>query len=177
MACAVCGRDGVYAQNMARTMTYCSRECHAKAIASGLDDRERWLSSPAYREVADRSASEESERVVGCGAARGFVVVIHVLKCWRGPFEEIALGAKPFEVRSVDRSYEAGDVLHLLEMEVGGHVGTGRAQNVQVTYCFRPDAHPEFYGGNRSRLVVMAIRRLGEVFAVDWRRALARRDA
>lgn len=64
MSCAVCGGAGAYCENMARTLTYCSRECHGKAIDSGLDDRARWLHDPNYRALADRSAIEVGKQVV-----------------------------------------------------------------------------------------------------------------
>lgn len=51
---------------------------------------------------------------------------VHTLKTWPGPFQEVWLGLKPFELRYDDRSFHVGDVLRLEEFHP--HVGlTGRA--------------------------------------------------
>lgn len=41
----------------------------------------------------------------------------HVLKTWRAPFDGVWTGAKPYEFRQNDRSYQVGDVLYLCEWD------------------------------------------------------------
>lgn len=87
--------------------------------------------------------------------------MIHELKCWPENFEEIRIGAKPFEVRRDDRPYEAGHVLRLREFEAHANEFTGRVQDVLVTYIMRPHAAPPGYGyGEMPSIVIMAIKKL-----------------
>lgn len=49
----------------------------------------------------------------------------HDLKTWPGPFQDMWLGLKDFEVRLDDRDYQVGDGVNLLEYHP--HIGeTGR---------------------------------------------------
>ena len=60
----------------------------------------------------------------------------HELKCWPGPFQEVWLGLKTFEVRKDDRNYQVGDGVKLKEFVPGAWNGeyTGREiWNLRIT--------------------------------------------
>jgi len=59
--------------------------------------------------------------------------MIHDLKCWIDPFEEIRSGKKKFEYRLNDRNYEVGDELHLNEWDPVLKKYTGRYVYKRVT--------------------------------------------
>ena len=61
----------------------------------------------------------------------------HELKCWRPYFDDVASGAKSFELRRDDRGFKVGDWLTLHETERATDAYTGRAVDVVVTYILR----------------------------------------
>jgi ParB family chromosome partitioning protein len=63
--------------------------------------------------------------------------MIHDLKCWIDPFEEIINGKKKFEFRLNDRNYEVGDELHLNEWDPILKKYTGRSTYQEVTSILR----------------------------------------
>lgn len=66
--------------------------------------------------------------------------MIHQLKTLSEYFEAVASGAKPFEVRLNDRSFQAGDLLALNEIRNNGAY-TGRHCLVEVTYVLTDKAY------------------------------------
>ena len=58
----------------------------------------------------------------------------HALKCWPTEFQAIVEGRKRFEWRSVDRDYQVGDLLRLMEWDPVFSAYTGAWLMVQVTY-------------------------------------------
>ena len=89
--------------------------------------------------------------------------MIHRLKIWPEPFEELRLGAKTFEVRREDRQgqrFEGGDVLRLQEWDPN-RGPTGRTLDVQVTSTLRLYDTPPAWNINCGMVVVMAVRPLG----------------
>lgn len=58
----------------------------------------------------------------------------HCLKVWREYFDDIQSGAKPFELRRNDRSFEVGDTLVLEEWDAAAESYTGRRVVRGVTY-------------------------------------------
>ena len=69
----------------------------------------------------------------------------HELKTWPAPFQAMALGLKPFELRKDDRGYRVSDLLVLKEWDPqaadnGGseeHGYTGRSIRARITYVTR----------------------------------------
>lgn len=65
----------------------------------------------------------------------------HVLKCWPGPFNAVAAGAKQFEFRRDDRGFEVGDPTPGPICTLSGHHlprgYTGRNLVRRVTYVLR----------------------------------------
>ena len=60
----------------------------------------------------------------------------HVLKCDPGPFRDVQLGLKNFEVRFNDRDYKVGDHLTLVEHHV--HVGAiGGEIECKISYILQ----------------------------------------
>lgn len=93
--------------------------------------------------------------------------MIHELKCWPEPFEEIRLGVKTYEVRHEDgmKRFNAGDVLRLREWDP--HRGYTRRQlDVVVRHMLRLYETPSQWQ-IRGPGVVMAIERLNGK-AVEW---------
>lgn len=43
--------------------------------------------------------------------------MIHVIKCWSAPFDDILTGEKRHEIRVNDRDYKKGDVVVMLEYD------------------------------------------------------------
>lgn len=58
----------------------------------------------------------------------------HHLKTWPRFYENVASGAKTFEIRKDDRDFNAGDVLVLQEYEPDAKAYTGRECAVRVTF-------------------------------------------
>lgn len=62
-------------------------------------------------------------------------------KCWPGPFEEIRLGTKTFDVRAHDSGLltdaRAGDIIRFREWDDHIHAYTGRQIEAQITYQLR----------------------------------------
>lgn len=59
--------------------------------------------------------------------------MIHELKTWPGPFQDMTLGLKEFEVRKNDRNYQPGEILLLKEWHP--HTGyTGREIEAHIKY-------------------------------------------
>ena len=63
--------------------------------------------------------------------------MIHKLKCWIEPFEEIISGNKTFEFGVNDCNYEVGDELHLSEWDPVLKKYTGKLTYQEVTYILR----------------------------------------
>lgn len=63
--------------------------------------------------------------------------MIHELKCWNEPFEEIISGKKKFEFRLNDRNYNVGDELQLNEWDPVRQKYTGRVTYQVVTSILR----------------------------------------
>lgn len=40
---------------------------------------------------------------------------VHELKTWPGPYDDVAMGRKRFEMRKFDRGYQSGDIVILRE--------------------------------------------------------------
>lgn len=59
--------------------------------------------------------------------------MIHRLKTFNEYFQKIKSGEKTFEVRVNDRNFKIGDILELVEINVGG-VMTGEEIKANVTY-------------------------------------------
>ena len=82
--------------------------------------------------------------------------MIHELKCWPGPFQDMNEGRKRHEIRVDDRGFQVGDVLHLREwvphssLYPGSYTGADLRR--RVTYISRG---PEW--GLPSGLVVMSV--------------------
>ena len=62
--------------------------------------------------------------------------VIHELKCWLEYFQDIVDGNKPFEIRTNDRDYQGGDLLHLREWDPKTEKYTGRWISVRVNRVY-----------------------------------------
>ena len=60
----------------------------------------------------------------------------HRLKTWMPYFEDVASGAKPFEVRRDDRGFQLGDSVRLIEVSStpGDLIRTGREAEYEITY-------------------------------------------
>lgn len=58
----------------------------------------------------------------------------HTLKTINPYFEELWIGAKKFEVRKDDRSFQVGDTLILREYDPTNDTYSGRVINAEVTY-------------------------------------------
>lgn len=72
---------------------------------------------------------------VDLGSAHRRGAEVHELKCWPEFFGAIARGEKRHDLRrATDREFHVGDMLRLLEFDVGSQSYTGRAQTVEVTY-------------------------------------------
>ena len=61
----------------------------------------------------------------------------HELKCWPGPFKEIAEGRKNFEYRVNDREFEIGDILTLREFDPKTSLYTGYQISRPVNYILK----------------------------------------
>lgn len=59
---------------------------------------------------------------------------VHFLKTWPEPFEAVASGVKPFEIRRNDRHYRVGDLLVLREYDLGTETYSGQHVARLVTY-------------------------------------------
>lgn len=59
--------------------------------------------------------------------------MMHELKCWPGPFQEIWDQRKRFEVRKNDRNFKVGELLHLREWGPETKRYTGRYVVAMVT--------------------------------------------
>jgi hypothetical protein len=62
---------------------------------------------------------------------------VHQLKCWPAYFQAVASGAKPFEVRRMDRDYQVGHLLLLCEWDPMEQRYSTRRCTVQVTYLLQ----------------------------------------
>ena len=88
---------------------------------------------------------------------------IHELKTWPVYYRAILSGEKTFEIRYDDRSYEQGDLLHLMEwspfgtLESGRGDYTGRHLCVKVIFVLRDGP------GLLPNWVAMSIRRVNAV--------------
>ena len=61
--------------------------------------------------------------------------MIHNLKTWPEYYEQVAIGAKTFEIRrTADRIFKVGDTLNLQEYDPDEKLYTGRKMRVIVTY-------------------------------------------
>lgn len=61
---------------------------------------------------------------------------IHTLKCDPGPFRDVQLGLKEFEVRYNDRDYKVGDTITLIEHHC--HVGEiGGISEARIKYILQ----------------------------------------
>lgn len=88
--------------------------------------------------------------------------MIHKLKIWPEPFEEIRLGVKLYEVRNgvvAQRVFRGGDVLLLEEWNPSTTSYTGRSQYVEVQQALQLWETPEQWG-IRANLTVLQIRRI-----------------
>lgn len=70
--------------------------------------------------------------IVSVGAAGPRVK--HVLKSWVGLYEPLASGAKPFDLRVMDRDYQVGDICEINEWQPRTRTFTGRKVLVEITY-------------------------------------------
>ena len=66
--------------------------------------------------------------------------MIHELKTWPEPFEAIASGAKPYEVRKHDRPFAVGDMLWLREWDPDLQGYIGPSLHRRVTCITKPGA-------------------------------------
>ena len=78
----------------------------------------------------------------------------HDLKTWPAMFRAVALGYKTHEIRTNDRGFAVGDVLHLREWVPAVEGYTGNSYAVEVTYIT-----PGGEWGISDSLCVMSIRR------------------
>lgn len=78
--------------------------------------------------------------------------MVHDVKCWVEPFQEIKAGRKRHEIRKNDRSYKVGDFLRLREWDPEKAVYTGAMVEVYVTYMSSGGSF-----GLPDNLVVMSI--------------------
>lgn len=60
--------------------------------------------------------------------------MIHTLKTWPKYLDLIGTGEKTFEVRRNDRNFQIGDILHLVEFEIGKHIESPRQIIAKVSY-------------------------------------------
>jgi hypothetical protein len=60
--------------------------------------------------------------------------MVHELKCWPEPFEAVAQGRKPYEVRKFDRDFRVGDALMLQRWDPKTKEYSGTAALVPITY-------------------------------------------
>ena len=80
--------------------------------------------------------------------------MIHELKTWPKYYEQVELGAKTFEIRKYDRSFNTGDILVLREYNNDTGKYTGKKLSVIVSYILAEQPFvPEGY-------VCMAIHKL-----------------
>jgi len=92
--------------------------------------------------------------------------MIHELKIWPVPFEEIRIGAKAFEVRAERTDggprFEAGHVLRLREWTRNDREFTDRIVDVRVVSVLRLEETPLEWGIRAPAVVVMGIELLRE---------------
>jgi hypothetical protein len=62
---------------------------------------------------------------------------VHSLKTVQPYFNDVASGAKKFEVRHDDRNFQVNDVLILKEYDPKNHTCTGKILVAKVTYILR----------------------------------------
>jgi hypothetical protein len=58
----------------------------------------------------------------------------HTLKTWPEPFRALLAGEKTHEIRTADRPFAVGDLLHLREWDPVSGEYSGRSLSVRVTY-------------------------------------------
>ena len=68
--------------------------------------------------------------------------MIHELKCWPVFFDDIAAGAKKFEIRKNDRDFRVGDKLILFKYDPEENTYTQDFIQVSVTYTICLDGLP-----------------------------------
>jgi len=73
--------------------------------------------------------------------------MIHKLKTHPIFFDDIAVGAKCFDIRKNDRNYQVGDILHLLEYIPATKKFTGDSVMVVVNYTISLYGIPEMPKG------------------------------
>lgn len=61
----------------------------------------------------------------------------HELKTWPEYFRHIWDGTKTFEVRKLDRDFQVGDSMRLLEWDPSSKEYTGRSVDTMITYILR----------------------------------------
>jgi hypothetical protein len=85
--------------------------------------------------------------------------MIHELKCWPEPFEEMRLGVKVFEVRREDaKRFNGGDVLRLREFDPMRRAYTNRGLDVQVLSVLRLHETPDAWGIRAHFVAVMGVK-------------------
>lgn len=87
----------------------------------------------------------------------------HELKSWPVFFEQLAGGAKGFEVRKDDRGFAVGDMLVIREWDPKTQVYSGRSVHARVTYRL---GRQDFSEGIEPGFVVLSIQRMSRWEAV-----------